>query len=274
MKGDTVADRRRTPRALRPKAKIGTIDSDASALDRAIAADVLLRHLFVPPAQPVEGIHYAAYYRFAEKHSGGDIIDVYRCSDGYANLSLTDISGKGVAAALHAGLVKYGIRAYATEEHEPRDVLRWLNRFYVENDTFEGNNSFASVFFARYTPGDHALCYASAGHEGIFLFPPDGEPVALGPTGPVVGVFPDDAKLYTDRRIVVEPGATLIAVSDGVTEARRNGTLFGMDRLADTALRLKGGSLEDLACGIAREAAAFALNRVIDDMAVLAVTFE
>lgn len=244
-------------------------------MDRAVAADVLLRHVFVPPAQPVEGIRYAAYYRFAEKHSGGDLIDVYRCGDGDVNLSLTDISGKGVAAALHAGLVKYGIRAYATEGLNPRDVLRWLNRFYMENDSFEQSDSFASVFFARYHPIERTLRYASAGHSGVFLIAPEGTAIiTLDPTGPVVGVFKDQENLYTDDLLYVEPGTTLLAVSDGVTEARRDGDLFGMWRLAESAMRLRDRSLEDLACGIAREAAGFAHNRVIDDMAVLAVTFE
>lgn len=270
-----MAERRREPRGPHTRAKIGTIDSDASALDRAVAADVVLRHLFVPPAQPVAGIRYAAYYRFAEKHSGGDIIDVYRCSQGHINFSLTDISGKGVEAALHAGLVKYGIRAYATEQHPPRGVLRGLNRFYKENDAFEGSDSFASVFFGRYSPRTRTLSYASAGHDGVFMISPDRERiVVMNPSGPVVGVFDDQDDLYDGHVLDVEPGATLVAVSDGVTEARREGELFGMERLTNAAIRLREGSLEDLACGIAREATQFARNRVIDDMAVLAVTFE
>lgn len=269
-----MAERRRVPRGRLERAKIGTIDSDASALDRAVAADVVLRHLFVPPARQVQGIRYAAYYRFAEKHSGGDIVDVYRCEDD-VNLSLTDISGKGVAAALHAGLVKYGIRAYATEGHEPRDVLRWLNRFYCETDTFEGNESFASIFFARYCEKERTLAYASAGHSGVVLIAPQGSGMMmLEPTGPVVGVFPDASDLYVDDRVRVEPGSTLVAVSDGVIEARREGELFGMRRLAETTIALRDRSLEDLACGIARSATSFAANRVIDDMTVLAVTFE
>ena len=270
-----MPERRRAPRQPHMRARIGTIDSDASALDRAVAADMVLRHIFVPPARPVEGIRYAAYYRFAEKHSGGDIIDVYRCAQGSVNLSLTDISGKGVGAALHAGLVKYGIRAYATEQHDPRDVLRWLNRFYGESDAFEGSDSFASVFFARYRPETHMLSYASAGHDGVFLITPGGrEIVPMDATGPVVGVFPDDPDLYADDGLFVEPGSTLIAVSDGVSEARREGELFGIERLHAAAMRLRGGSLEDLACGLTREATQFAHNRVIDDMAVLAVLLE
>jgi serine phosphatase RsbU (regulator of sigma subunit) len=268
-----VFERRRSPRTAPTVATIGTIQSDASALDRAIAADVLLRHLFVPPAQPVAGIRYAAYYRFAAKHSGGDVIDVYRCTDGDVHLSLTDISGKGVMAALHAGLVKYGVRAYATEGHEPRNVLRWLNRFYGASDTFERADSFASVFVARYTPKTRMLRYASAGHEGLVLFQSGADPIVLNPTGPVVGVMADTVATYTDERIRVTPEATLVAVSDGVTEARHDGILFGMDRLIGTVARLRNGSLEDVACGIAREAGQFELNRVIDDMAVLVVRF-
>ncbi|HET9095544.1 MAG TPA: PP2C family protein-serine/threonine phosphatase, partial [Candidatus Baltobacteraceae bacterium] len=256
-----MAERRRAPRVPLTRAKIGTIDSDASALDRAVAADVVLRHLFVPPAQPVAGIRYAAYYRFAEKHSGGDIIDVYRCTEGDVNFSLTDISGKGVSAALHAGLVKYGIRAYATQQHRPSSVLRWLNRFYKENDAFEGSDSFASVFFGRYTIRTRTLSYASAGHDGVFMLSRNaGTIVPLNPSGPVVGVFEDQEDLYGDDTIQAEPGDTLLAVSDGVTEARREGELFGMERLTEAAIRLRERSLEDLACGIAREATQFARN--------------
>jgi serine phosphatase RsbU (regulator of sigma subunit) len=105
--------------------------------------------------------------------------------------------------------------------------------------------------------------------------PPHGEQIIkLGPTGPVVGVFEDGEELYVEDALFVEPGTILVAVSDGITEARREGELFGMQRLTDAALRLHDRSLEDIACGIAREAVAFARNRVIDDMAVLAVKFD
>ena len=266
-------ERRKTSRPLGTPAFIAAIESDASALDRAVAADVLLRHIFVPPAQAVDGLQYAAIYRFAEKHSGGDIIDVYRCAQDVC-LSLTDISGKGVAAALHAGLVKYGIRAYATEQHPPRTVLRHLNRFYCENDAFEQSESFASVFFARYCASERTLSYASAGHEGLVFFTPRGDVVTLAPTGPVAGVLPDDPLIYADATLPVEPGAVLVAVSDGITEARSAGVLFEMERLVEVASRYRTHSMEDLACSIARAAARFAGRRVVDDMAVLAVRFD
>lgn len=261
------------PRPIAAPASFEAIESDASALDRAIAADVLLRHIFVPPAQVIPGLQYAAVYRFAEKHSGGDVIDVYKCGNGHANFSLTDISGKGVGAALHAGLVKYGIRAYATEDHPPRTVLRMLNKFYSENDNFERSDSFASVFFARYNTHTRDLCYASAGHEGLLFLSPRGEVKVLQPTGPVVGILADVPDLYTDEAIRVRIGSVLIAVSDGITEARSEGNLFEMERLIQVALENRTRSVEDMACSIARAAARFAHNRVIDDITVLTVRF-
>lgn len=268
-----LRERRRMPRPIAAPASFEAIESDASALDRAIAADVLLRHIFVPPAQVVPGLHYAAIYRFAEKHSGGDVIDVYQCGPQSTCFALTDISGKGVGAALHAGLVKYGIRAYATEGHPPRTVLRMLNRFYIENDQFERSDSFASVFFARYNAPSRELSYASAGHEGLLFLSPRGEVTVLQPSGPVVGILPDAPDIYTDGTMKVRTGSILIAVSDGITEARRDGHLFEMKRFIDCALEHRHGSVEDLACSVARAAARFAGDRVIDDMAVLAVRF-
>lgn len=268
----TFAERRKRVRTNRP-ASIDSIDSDASQLDRAGAADILLRHLFIPPAQEVGGIEYAAMYRFAEKHSGGDVIDVYKRSNGDVCLSLTDISGKGITAALHAGLVKYGVRAFASEGQSPRAVLRSLNRFYLENDAYEGSDSFASVFFAAFNTESCTLTYASAGHEALLL-PTNGRSVrALAPTGPIIGVFADSPEIYYDERIDIERGSVLVAVSDGVTEARCNEKQYGMERLIAICNGGYRRRTQDLCGVIVRSAVDFAQNRIIDDMAVLAVRF-
>ncbi len=268
----TFVERRKRHRALRP-ASIDSIDSDASLMDRAGAADVLLRHLFIPPAQEVEGIEYAAMYRFAEKHSGGDVIDVYKRTNGNVCLSLTDISGKGVTAALHAGLVKYGVRAFASEGQPPRAVLRSLNRFYLENDQYEGSDSFASVFFACFNPESCTLTYASAGHEALLLSAETGTARALPPTGPIIGVFSDSSNIYFDERIEVARGSVLVAVSDGVSEARGEDELYGTERLIAVCDRNYEKTTEDLCGAIVRSAVDFAQNRITDDMAVIAVRF-
>ncbi len=268
----TFAERRKRIRANRA-ASIDSIDSDTSLLDRAGAADILLRHLFIPPAQEVGGIEYAAMYRFAEKHSGGDVIDVYKRTNGDVCLSLTDISGKGITAALHAGLVKYGVRAFASEGQPPRAVLRSLNRFYLENDAYEGSDSFASVFYANFDTENCTLTYASAGHEALLISAETGEVQALLPTGPIIGVFADSPEIFYDERIEVKRGSVLVAVSDGVSEARSEDELYGTERLVAVCNEDYRRTTQDLCGAIVRSAVDFAHNHIIDDMAVIAVRF-
>lgn len=268
----TIGERRRRTRIPRP-ATIDSIDSDASRLDRAGAADILLRHLFIPPAHEVEGIEYAAMYRFAEKHSGGDLIDVYKSEQDKVCLLLTDISGKGIGAALHAGLVKYGVRAFASEGHGPAAVLRALNRFYIDNDAYERSDSFASAFFALFEAEECALTYAAAGHEALFLSAAGAPPRVLPPTGPIIGVFADSPKLFHDERIKVVRGSMLVAVSDGVSEARSFREIFGVDRVLEVCNGGISRTPEDLCGMIVRSAVDFAAGRISDDMTVLAVRF-
>ena len=261
-------------RQERRAAAIGAIDSGADALDRAVAADVLLRHLFVPPARRIEGVQYAALYRFAEKYSGGDVIDVYQCNGNTVCFSLTDISGKGATAALHAGLVKYGIRAFASEGHRPAVAIDALNRFYHQNNAFEHGTSFATVFFASIDLDKRRLTYASAGHEPVLMVWPDGMVEILSPTGPVVGIFDESPDLFFDRTIDLEPGAVLLAASDGITEARHEGVLFGMDRMGEVVRRHRTASMREVATSVVHAAVEFAGTRVVDDMAVLAARLE
>lgn len=111
-------------------------DEHFSAEDRQ-AAEVLIKHLFAPPLHRINGVEYATAYRLAQGAVGGDIVDVYHFDNGNVAFSIADISGKGAQAAIHAALVKYGLRCYASEGLTPERVLRSLDRVYLENNAFE-----------------------------------------------------------------------------------------------------------------------------------------
>jgi serine phosphatase RsbU (regulator of sigma subunit) len=67
--------------------------------------------------------------------------------------------------------------------------------------------------------------------------------------------------------------AVLLAVSDGVTEARGTDRLYGVEPLLKILERYRTRSMQDICCAVTRSAVSFAHERVIDDMAVLAVRF-
>lgn len=243
-----------------------------SAEDRR-AAEVLIRHLFAPSSHRIDGVEYDVAYALADGAVGGDIVDVYHFDNGNVALAIADISGKGAAAAIHAALVKYGLRCYTSEGLTAERVLRSLDRAYVENNAFERTESFASVFLAIVDRDRRAITYACAGHEPVFLCRPGQSIEVLQPTAPLIGVFDDQHHLFKQRHVEVEPGTVLIATTDGVTEARSaDGELFGMQRLTETikAAVPPATAMRGVTDRILRAVEEFTGNRLHDDIAILA----
>jgi len=238
------------------------------------AAEVLMEHLFANADAQIPGIEYAAAYRLAEDFIGGDIIDVYHFDNNSVALSIADISGKGARAAVHAALIKYGLRALSSHGLTPERALRSLDRLYLENNTFERNESFATVFFGLVDAKRKIMTYASAGHEPAIMVHPNGAVDVLPPTAPLIGVFDDQHHLFTQDVVMVAPGSLFVATTDGVTEARdTDGEMFGMERFIDLVKDHRQDDLKVLIERVIETAQAFSVGRIADDMAIVAARF-
>jgi serine phosphatase RsbU (regulator of sigma subunit) len=199
------------------------------------AAQILVQHLFAQNNIPIPGISYAVSYKLAQGNTGGDIVDVYHYDNDAVAVAIADIAGKGPQAAIHAAMIKYGLRAYSSAGMTPEGVIRALDRLYLENNAFEKVESFASVFFGSIDPTRRLMHYTCAGHEPVFLMLPSGTHVDLPPTAPLIGIFDDQHHLFKQAFVDVKPGSIFLGATDGVTEARNeHGELFGMERLIAT----------------------------------------
>ncbi|MFN2527097.1 MAG: PP2C family protein-serine/threonine phosphatase [Candidatus Baltobacteraceae bacterium] len=235
---------------------------------------MLIQHLFATTDAKIPGISYAVAYRLAEEFMGGDIVDVYHFDNNSVAFSIADISGKGARAAVHAALIKYGLRAFSSHGLNPERALRSLDRLYLENNNFERNESFATVFFGLVDPKRKILTYASAGHEPVIVLQPDGRFEVLAPTAPLIGVFDDQHHLFTQDVITISEGTLFCATTDGVTEARNSaGEMFGMERFINVVKQHFNSELKELVTAVIDEAQAFARGRVVDDIAIVAARF-
>ena len=241
---------------------------------RENAAEILIEHLFANTDARIPGITYAVAYRLAEEFIGGDIVDVYHFDNNSVAFSIADISGKGARAAVHAALIKYGLRAFSSHGLAPERALRSLDRLYLENNNFEQNESFATVFFGLVDPKRKVMSYASAGHEPVIVVHPNGTVEVLAPTAPLIGVFDDQHHLFTQDVVTLSSGTLFVATTDGVTEARNaSGEMFGMDRFISIVKANAQGELKALIASVIDEAQAFSAGRFVDDMAIVAARF-
>ncbi len=152
-----------------------------------------------------------------------------------------DVCDKGVGAALFMTLFRSLIRStalfreFVEQTDAPKDVASTLrdsitltNRYIA---TTHGSSSmFSSVFFGLLIPETGQLCYINAGHESPVIVGDQGIRVHLETTGPVIGLFPE---IEHEVRIAqIQPGETLVAYTDGVTDAKNpQGAIFSEERL-------------------------------------------
>ncbi|MDQ2680305.1 MAG: serine/threonine-protein phosphatase [Candidatus Eremiobacteraeota bacterium] len=264
------------PEQLPPVARGGG-DADvrvASLVTTSEAAQVLVEHLFAQTDAHIPGVSYAVTYKLAAGQAGGDIVDVYHFDNDSVAFSIADIEGKGTQAAVHAALIKYGLRAYCSQGLTPERVLRSMDRLYLENNTFEGVESFATVFFAVIDPSRRLMTYASGGHEPAIVIYPDGSSKVLEPTAPIIGVFDDLHHLFKQRHIELQAGTLFVSATDGVTEARNpGGELFGMGRLIECAVEYRHENEKTIVEKLLERTEVYCEGRRHDDIAILAARF-
>lgn len=268
---------------------------DAESLTREMAVARSIQQDFLPESLPVAyGVELAAALHPAREVSG-DFYDVFTLPpSGAIVMVVGDVCDKGVGAALFMALFRSLIRASADpvgggaiqmiggrrtlvrqslEAATSADLLTRVAGF--TNDYIARlhgrTNMFATVFMAVLDPTTGYFDYLNAGHEPALVLSPDGSTVALRPTGPALGLLPDqefktgEGQLYRDE--------CLFAFTDGLTEARNPaGEAFGNERLY-TALRASGASAPKVVQGIAEAVKAFSGSaEPHDDLTLLAAT--
>ncbi|MCL9759651.1 PP2C family protein-serine/threonine phosphatase [Frankia sp. AiPa1] len=180
-----------------------------------------------------------------------------------------DVSGHGPQAATVAALARHTIRAVATAQKTPSQVLDRLNTALLTRDP--GNERFLTatylMLFPR--PGAVRVLLTSAGHMPTLLRSSAGRVRALGHHGLPLGLF-DNAGL-TNIRVTLRPRETMLLYTDGVTEARQGREQYGEQRLRALLTATGQLSAHDLVDAIEEDVLTFTGGSHTDDIAILAL---
>jgi serine phosphatase RsbU (regulator of sigma subunit)/PAS domain-containing protein len=215
------------------------------------------------------GMEIAARYRPAGLGAevGGDFYDAWQVDDGFA-LAIGDVAGKGPAAAALTALTRHAMRVASRYEHSPSRVLQ------VANETILGHDSAsefctAALAFLRPTEDGYDMTVACAGHAPPFVLRDETNAVEeAGICGTLLGV--DLRAQFHDYTTHLGAGDLLAFWTDGVTERRNSGVLFGEQRLATLIEQLSGRPAEDVVRRIDEAVVEFAPGLPDDDVAILA----
>ncbi|MCB9419873.1 MAG: SpoIIE family protein phosphatase [Ardenticatenaceae bacterium] len=169
----------------------------------------------------------------------GDFYDAFYTPQGKVSFIIADVCDKGLAAALFMSLVRSLLRAFSQQyaflremsegkgkinwmETGPNDKFDLLNTIRLTNAYIGANHQqahmFATLFFGILDPQTGQLIYVNAGHNPPIVFNAAGVKATLPPSGPAVGLIKDARYKIHQTQLAV--GDTLLAYTDGITEAR------------------------------------------------------
>ncbi len=206
----------------------------------------------------------------------GDFYDYVRLDDHSMAICFGDVSGKGISAALVMATLHSIVRAQLVQFHtngsQPlADATAMLvsqtNRQLYEQTTPE---KFSTLFFGTYNDQSEQLVYSNAGHLPPLLLR-NGSISELEINGMIIGTFADAT--YTATSIDFQPGDTLVAFTDGVSEPENASQQeFGIARLCETITRNVNQTPTEIIENVMSEVLAWTGDTTLqDDMTMLVI---
>ncbi|MCE5278058.1 MAG: GAF domain-containing SpoIIE family protein phosphatase [Planctomycetaceae bacterium] len=182
-------------------------------VDRQIKLAAVVQRRMMPETPPtLEGYDiHAAYVPCFEL--GGDFYDFFPLPQNNLALAVADVVGKGIRASLLMATMRAYLHAHASNIYDMSEVLANVNRDVCEDTLI---SDFASLFYGVIDTQSGQFTYANAGHPPALLVR-DGTCCHLKSGGTVLGV--DLQANWGHEMFVLESGDTIVAYTDGLTEA-------------------------------------------------------
>jgi sigma-B regulation protein RsbU (phosphoserine phosphatase) len=200
---------------------------------------------------------------------GGDYYDLIPFADGQFALTLGDVAGKGIPAAVMMASIQTLLRSLLKQGvGDLAAVLSSLNSTLFETSTPE---RYSTLLCGVISADRKSFSYVNAGHIPPLLIHADGRLERLPDGNCPVALLP--SMVYSQSTAALEPGDTLIIISDGIVEARNHdGDFWEEDEIDRVLLANREASvlkLPELLCAAADNFASGAEQ--YDDMTVVAV---
>jgi serine phosphatase RsbU (regulator of sigma subunit) len=229
-------------------------------------SDTMQRSLLPHSIPKLQGLELGdAYESSARVEVGGDVYDFMELADGRLAVALGDVTGHGIEAAADMAMAKFVFRSLAREHPEPGDFLQSANAVVVGEIAPGKFITLAYLVIDR----EGEVAAAGAGHPAPRIVTTDGSVFGLDVCGLVLGIEPDQQ--YHEVRTQLGIGDAVVLYTDGVTEARRDNELYGVERLDRVLSEHRGRSPSDLAQKVLDDCRSFARGELADDCAVVVV---
>ena len=160
---------------------------------------------------------------------GGDYFDYVRIDEDNVAVTVADISGDGIPAALIMTAYRALLRSHVKTYDNPSDLMHYLNN---QLSDFTRKKDFVTAFYGILNAKNNTFSYTNCGHNPPLLFRTNGKVELLDLHGPTLCIM--DNVIFQTGKTKLNPGDQIVLYTDGVTEVFNDKKEeFGLDKLID-----------------------------------------
>lgn len=184
-------------------------------------------NLFPNSLPKIPGVRLAARC-IPARETGGDFYDVLPLSAGRYGLSVGDVSGKSLPAAMLMAVARSIVRSEALDHALPADVMGQANELIAQDVP---PDTYVALCYAVYDARQRSLELALGGQLTPLLRRRDGSVKFIEASGNLpLGIMTSEQ--YATTQVMLDPGDTVLFYTDGLVEAfSPERELFGFERL-------------------------------------------
>lgn len=190
-----------------------------AAYERAHHVASTLQSALLPQDLPdLPGIAFDGVYvpGRSEAQVGGDWYDALRLADGRVLITIGDVAGSGLQAAVIMAGMREVIRGVAQVYADPATMIDAADRTLKS----EHPDSMVTAFVGVFDPVAHTLQFCSAGHPPPLVRAPDGTVTDLPSQGLPLGLRSRDD--CDTRTATIPNGSTVLFYTDGLIESTQD----------------------------------------------------
>lgn len=178
------------------------------------------------------GYEFFHHYEPAESVAG-DFYEYVELSHGRMAIALGDVAGKGISAALLVARLLSEVRYVLQTHDDPAEAITKLNALLIDRKF----SSFVTLLLLMVDPRDHSIAIVNAGHMNPFHIAIGGsQTTELTQEQQGLPLVASRDSRYAATKIVMNPGETVLAFTDGVSDAMNPaGETFGIEAIKTVA---------------------------------------